>query len=422
MKDRLITASGAVAALLIVYVLFFQSTAVPVTRPVTTETGRNGYSAVAAWLSGADVRVASLRRRFDRLIGRGVARGEPPFPRRGNVLITTMPHLIPVRSSEHESLKAWLRSGNTLLLLAALDDTPEWTPDSAAGRFIDDLRVMAGTGFSVHDGSRSDDGSASARIPAQTRITLEPVPGHPLMDGVGALHGFSDAESDLWQPATGGAAGPPLMLELAVEHRTGIGAVWQRRYGSGHIIVAASGTLLTNHVVADSDAGRFLSNVLRHHLDADAAVIFDDMHQGLSAIYDPAAFYNDPRLHYTVAFLVAAWLVYLLGSSNRLAPPLPASSSPRQRDFLEALGGFMARRLDRRDAGLEMMEVWFDEVRRARGIRGREPPWAELEQTPALERATVERLRRCHERLTAGQPVDLVRLHNMLTSAREAIG
>src|SRR5690606_8819908 len=174
----------------------------------------------------------------------------------------------------------------------------------------------------------------------------------------------------------------------ASERSSGIDAAWERRLGNGHIILVASGAMLTNHIVAESDAGRFLANVVRHHVRGNGAVVFDDMHQGLSVIYDAAAFYGDPRLHRTVWFLIAAWLAYVLGSSNRLAQPAPRRGGPRQRDFLEAVGGFMARRLDSRDAGIMLMRAWFEDVKHARGLRGGDPPWAALRATPTLDAAT----------------------------------
>src|SRR5690606_32257902 len=146
MKDRLITAAGALVALMILYTLFFHPAEPPITRPVSPETGRNGYAAVSRWLGSSGCRVVSLRDRYETVIS--FQPDHPPdLPRRGNLLITTMPHLLPVRSREHDSLKAWIRSGNTLLILAALDDTPEWTPTNAS-RFLQDLQIMTGVTFS----------------------------------------------------------------------------------------------------------------------------------------------------------------------------------------------------------------------------------------------------------------------------------
>src|SRR5690606_11624248 len=158
---------------------------------------------------------------------------------------------------------------------------------------------------------------------------LDPVDGHPLMEDVERLLGHSDGESELWDVVLPESQ-PLLLLRLASERSSGLDAAWERRLGNGHIILVGSGAMLTNHVVTESDAGRFLANVVRHHVRGDGAVIFDDMHQGLSVIYDAAAFFGDPRLHRSLWFLIGAWFVYVVGSSNRLAPPVSRRSGPRQ--------------------------------------------------------------------------------------------
>jgi hypothetical protein len=421
MKDRLITAAGALLALMILYAMFFRSDERPVTRPVSTETGRNGYAAVSRWLESAGVRVVSLRDRYDTLISLDPSE-MLDIPRRGNLMITTMPHLLPIRAREHENLMAWVRSGNTLLILAALDDSPEWAPPNASRDFIEDLQIITGVRF-----RQQSEPSGSEPTPGRpptgtgTVVDLEPIEGHPLMEGVETLRGYSDGQRAMWSPILPESASM-LLLRLAAERSSGLDAGWERRYGNGHILVVASGTVLTNHLVADADAGRFLANAVHHHVNGEGAVVFDDMHQGLSVIYDAAAFYGDPRLHTTLWFLLGAWLVYVLGSSNRLAQPMDRRAVPRQRDFLEAVGGFMARRLDARDAGMMLIGEWFEDVKHARGLKGGGPPWDALRATPTLDTATYERLRRYHDALSEGEAVDLVRLHNTLRKAREAIG
>jgi hypothetical protein len=241
------------------------------------------------------------------------------------------------------------------------------------------------------------------------------------MAGVRSLQGHSDGASALWRAMN---ANPSrVVLRLGAERSTGIDAAWQLPRAEGQVLLIASGTVLANRNIGAADARHFVANLVRHHVAPDGAVIFDDMHQGLSDLYDPAALFRDPRLGYTVALVLAAWLLYLLGSSNRFGPPLAEHSAPRQKDFLAAAGGFMARRLEPRAAALLLLDEWFDDVRRARGLPARgDPPWQALEATPALSRRTFDELRRAHEILRNGRTVDLVRLHNTLKQAREAIG
>jgi hypothetical protein len=418
MKDRLITLLGALVALTVVYLLFLQRPPEPpVTRPLSMEPGRNGYLALGRWLQSEGVAVASLQERFDRL-----AAEDSGFAARGNVLITTMPHVSAVRGSERLPLAEWIREGNTLLVLAALDDTPEWSSPVGGANFLPELTGLTGLLFRQYRGTAQDDvGDDPGLVPAETAVEIEPALAHPLMAGVTSLRGFSDAPSALWSVES--AAPFRLTLRVGVERSTGIDALWQLPRDAGQVILVASGTVLANHNIGASDAREFVANLLERHLAADGTVIFDDMHQGVSRLYDAAALFRDPRLRYSAAFVLAAWLIYLLGSSNRFAPPLLAQTSPRQGDFLRAAGGFMARRLDRRAAGLLLFEEWFGEVRRARSLpQQAQPPWPELQATPTLPRSTYEELHASYERLTNGRTVNLPRLHNTLKPAREAIG
>jgi hypothetical protein len=273
-------------------------------------------------------------------------------------------------------------------------------------------------------------------VKARTTLELTRAPAaHPLLEGVKTMYGYSDLESGLWAPAPYAVGGLPV-LRLADERSSGTAALWQVGLRSGRastadapghvgatVIVSASAAVLTNRSIGQGDTRRFVANLLAHHLGPGGALIFDDMHQGLTSLYDAQAFFGDSRFHATLGFLFAAWLVWVLGSSNRLAAPRLVPDEPLQRDFLAAAGGFMARRLDRCAAGLMLMNEWFDEIRRRRGmLESRVPPWAELEATPALDRALYRELRESHERLENGRPVDMRRLHNVLQHAREAIG
>ena len=426
MRDRLVTLLGALLALAVVYALFFQRPGErPVTKPLSTEAGRNGYLALWSWLDREHVRVVSLRTRYSTL------RDDASLGKNGNVLIVTMPFRTPLRQSEIVPLQSWLLAGNTVLLLAALDDSPEWLQRADQLGFRADLTALTGLRFTtpreqaaVANGGgprRAATAAAAAPAPiaARTELELKRAGTHPLLEGVETLHAYSDDPSEIWSLRPDPSS---LVLRLATESSSGNDALWERPYGDGDIIVAASGSLLANRNIGQGDARELVRNVLRYRLGEGGAVIFDDMHQGLSSLYDAAALLRDARLRYTIWFVLAAWLVYVLGTSNRLAPPRAPRSVPKQGDFVAAAGGFMARRLDRNEAGRLLLDEWLDEVRRARGLPRGTPLWPEIESTPTLARSVYEELHSYDRTLASGAAVDLVRLHNTLLKAREGIG
>jgi len=417
-KDQLVTAIGAVLACLALYLLMFSSsTERAVTRPISEEPGRNGYLALRDWLDGEDVAVISWRERFDSLLE------DEALSATGNVMLTTLPHRQRLRLTEHPPLRAWIERGNTLLLTAALDDSPEWTSLTDGTNFFNDLQAITGLEFVVASETRkleAVDTPLSTAVAPETALRFEPLP-HPLMEGVRSLSAFSDGLSSLWRSQLRDTAGPPV-LRLAVESDFRTPAIYQLPVGQGFIFVVLSTSMLSNEQIAEADAGRFVANIIARHMDADGFFIFDDMHQGLSTLYDPAAFLADKRLHHSIIFLMAAWFLYLVGSSNRVAPVRPERGGPSQATLLAGIGGFMARRLDRVETGRLLFEDWFRDIRRHRGVRDTAPPWQVLAATPTLSKDLLTRLQDAWRKLENDVAVDLVELNNLIIKAKKAIG
>ncbi|MDX1562180.1 MAG: DUF4350 domain-containing protein, partial [Gammaproteobacteria bacterium] len=310
MRDRLVTAAGAIAACLLIYALFFNSgQQAPVTRPLSNEPGRNGYAALNDWLIGEGVPVVSWRERFTTLLD------DTTLPETGNVMLMTLPFRLNAREVEQQQLLGWVGRGNTLLLAAALNDSPEWIDALDGLSFVSDLQTIGGIPFSVASETTEsgfESQLATAFAPDEI-IRFDPLE-HPLMDGVAALQGYSDGISSAWSEDRDAFSITAPLLRLATESRYGVNAIFQRPLGAGHIIVVTSASMLTNHQIAESDAGRFVANVVRYHLNDGGAFVFDDMHQGLSSLYDDAAFYSERRLYLTIAFKNAARFAWLHGA------------------------------------------------------------------------------------------------------------
>jgi len=89
--------------------------------PVSTELRADGYQAAWRWLKSEGIPVVALHERYDRLLTGNLTRS-----RTGNILLTTLPHKLPARLGEVTQLDQWVEGGNTLIVMAALDDTPRW--------------------------------------------------------------------------------------------------------------------------------------------------------------------------------------------------------------------------------------------------------------------------------------------------------
>src|SRR6185312_4007746 len=100
----------------------------------------------------------------------------------GNVLIVTMPQRVPVRTRELEELRAWVARGNTLLILAAVEDTPLWMLGTDP-LFEDHLEAMTGLRFV----SPKAAGGTELKNLVQDRFDIQFRGLHPLMTGISHL-------------------------------------------------------------------------------------------------------------------------------------------------------------------------------------------------------------------------------------------
>ena len=414
MRDRLLTAAGALLALLALIAVSFSEYEPPPTRPTSAEAGPNGYRALHLWLRDAGIEVVSHRDRLEDLTTRYGT---------GNLLVSTAPYQAQMRTDEATELRAWVAAGNTLLLLAALNDTPNWALSFAPRSFLDDLQALTGIEFEPvleEDAARLLDAVLAPRA-----VELSPIAEHPLASGIRSLVAETDHPSAVWKVAS---AKSQKRLRIAVmaertgaakgaaegaAQREGIDAIWHIPHGRGHIVLSGLGSLFVNRNLGKADNAVFVANVIRHHLRQGSAAIFDDLHQGLSSLYDPTAFFKDRRFHASVAFVLALWFLYMVGTWNRLAKPRPPANEPGQQDFVRAVGGFFARKLGAVEAGRQLMQAAFVELA-GPGAGFERPPWARLNANPAIDRTLLGAIKADHARLQSGQRVDLLRLRRQL--------
>ena len=407
MRDRLTAALGALLALAAVVVVALADYDPPPSLPTSVESGRNGYLALRDWLHESGVATASHRHPWEALGEYGS----------GNLFLVTLPQRMSLRRGEAANMRQWVVDGYALLLMASLNDRPDWSLAAPAlGAFEADLDALAALQFEARE-ENGEDWMVGA-TGEESRLELAAVEAHPLAAGVSTLAGFTDALASVWEVAV---AHEDVRLRVAVDSRHGTDAFWHIPLGRGHIFVSALGSLFTNRAIAEADNAALFANLVRHHLAPGKAVIFDDMHQGLSAQYGPADFYRDPRLHISIAFVLALWFLYMAGMWNRLAPVRDVPEDPGQQDFVRAVGGFLARKLSPVEAGRMMFASWFSALE-GRPTRFEQPPWACLEDNPLADEALLTALKDAHARLGAGRRVPLRQLHNRICALRAATG
>jgi hypothetical protein len=435
-KDRWITlllALGALAAFYFYFVGPKESEAENHSRPLATEMRANGYFAIRRWLETEGIPVTELRQRYDWLAR---ARG---LPRHGNLLITTIPHKRVMRLAEEKALKKWLRSGNTLLVVAGIFDTPEWgVPDFSSPT---ELYQLTGLSLDTHDDAETEGGEAGAGktapaagapqdsqagpaanvfVPLEKpkRGILKPIGDHPYTRGVLAVHAISEYEAGKFDLSS--SEHEPA-LSLMADSESGLGAFWVTWIGGGTVIVSGYGSIFTNKMLAQANNADLVANIVAAQLGRRGHVIFDDMHQGATSVYDADAFFGDPRLHASFWWIIALWFVWVLGST-RLPPPAARPPPVRERGFIDATGNFFARVIGKRGAARRLFANFFNDCRRALG----EPPdgrprWAWIRGFGAITREDIDRLEALYARVEEGKRVNLVDLHNRLQHIRKQL-
>ena len=416
MKERLITLVCALGALALFFTMFLQKDGQgiggkEIPRPTTEERGGNGYHAALQWLDAEHIRAISLRDRFDKLPQR------KSLAPTGNVLIVTLPAITVFKTEEFRPLDRWVRAGNTLLVLAALSDNPDWA-FSFASMTAGDLNLLTGLEFEttrardlrVRKGAEPaprdrDNRDLASQLAAATRAltqprraTLVPNRDHAYFRGVHEGVALSDYDPQPWTvkvPYEG------FVLALGRQRETGEGAFWTRPLGNGRIVVSALGTLFTNRALGLADNAHLLANIVGADLEPRGAVLFDDVHQGLGANYDPAKFYRDPRLHETLGIVAALWLAWVLGAT-KLRVPTTRAPVPREAELVRATGGFLARVLTPAAAARRMFDHFL-----------RRWPWELLEHQTRIPPTDLQQLKSWHSQVGTAR-IPLTQLHNLI--------
>jgi len=412
-KERLVSLGLAAAALALFWILLFpKPQGVPgAPRPLTTGADEEGYEATARWLAAARVPTLALHRRFDQLADRSVSAAPA-----GNLLIMTLPYDVVLQPNEYADLDAWIARGNTVLVLAALDDTPLW--GAVSDNFIPQLQRIVRIEFTaIH--KPGTDAATEVRSSLSSLMTTEPgaielqSSGRPaLLEGVRQLQARSPLPSEQWQAKAMDSAP---VLELARRADTAEPVMWIKPAGGGALIVSAFASVFSNAVVGKKENARLLSNLIAWSLRPGGRVIFDDAHQGTMEEYDSAKFFADPRLHHTLLWLVGLWLAWVLASQ-----PLRASAAHGtgldESAMLRLTARFFAGVLRPVASAQWLLDEFFDRLRRRHGLMNSgAPPWEWLTAHAGIDGGLLDELRDFYARTHQGERVSLVRLQQVLS-------
>ena len=415
MKERWLTLLLAAGALIMFYGLMFpkaQPDFQKPSQPLSSDARSDGEQALWQWLKAEHIPVSSLRYRYDHL---GSLADVPTSS--GNVMITVMPHQLAIRKEEWQPIRRWIEAGNTLLVLAALDDTPAWCV-GPHDEFLPELRQLVHMSFSVaprDEDAASNDGRIQNGLQGllgNEVIQVERRGDHPLISGVVTVRGFSVLPAARWRAQPVRSSMPVVLLQ---RRDSGAAVAWLLSEGLGQLIVSSLASPFANGQIFQADNAQFVANIIAWSRSAHGSVIFDDAHQGLTAYYDPRAFFGDPRLHRTLVWAVLLWLAFVLG-------PLPlrnAYSLWRPVDetaLIEASGRFYSVAVPRLEVANRLFENFFNRLRRLLSLPPTGLPlWEWLQAQSRISSVERAQLQDLYAKTCAGERVDLKKLQNLLS-------
>lgn len=425
MNDRLITLFGGIASLVIIIALLLpprELTLANDSRPTTTDRGIHGLQGLRTWLEHNRIPSISLRRRYTSL------QLDPRLSDSGNLIVISIPQTTEPSRAELDALTDWIVQGNHVLLLGARNDRPPWSltggnaleslPRALGLEFTSPTTAEAGDKVGNGETSLSDNlHEAGAVLLGEDRqaLTLEPVFDHPVLEQVGSVATYRSLIHDAPQTTLAGVYGPRQTLPLLRRDNPPGVALWEFRAGAGGGWISSHPDLFGNVTLGLADNARLFANLAASALGEDGHIIFDDMHFGVSDLYDPDNFFRDPRLHNTLLFLGLFWLLYLFGYSNRLAPPVPRDAPPRASEFVEAMAGFFARRMNTVAAGRRILEHFHSDIRsRYRTADPRTPAVELLRNTSTVREDDLRELERLAQNIAHNRKTSLLRLTRII--------
>lgn len=444
MRERGVTLLLALAALAAFYGMWLRPTPTldpdaDTARPTTAERRGNGYAALFEWLSRSGIAARSFRDRYTAL-------PELTIAPRGNLLILSLPGLEVFRNDEFGALDAWVRRGNTLMICAALVDQPGW----AAGRSsstVAEIESLTGVEFETlaaraqrldrtplsqrvaerdaRDAGEEDEepsdrigellGRESKVFDEPEKIELRATGPHALLRGVRRLALETDYAAEEWSLRM---PYDNFLITLA-RAPNGEGVIFEQRLGEGRILLSSGGSLFTNRALGSDDNAQLFSNIVATVVAPGGTVLFDDLRQGLSANYDPARFYSDPRLLRTVFIVLALWLAWVLGST-RLRAPAEAANDPSEAELVRHAGNLIARTVAPHQTARSLFDDFFGQVARiarGSGLRdnaGRGELWRWLERHTAILPQEMDQLKTWYADAYAERKPPLTSLQNLL--------
>lgn len=420
MSDRIVTLGAGLLAIWLVFILLGPKPNLlepKLSQPLSNDTGKQGLLGLNRWLQQANIPTISLRKRYQKLFD------DKRLSKAGNLLIISLPQRVPARGYEGRTLQRWLKNANSVLLLVANGDRPEWSLVSQ-NQDINSILGLFDVSFEPPPKTEhqdQDSGDERQEFGDPKNLRLIPIGSHPLLTEISSIEVNYNTNLDKkWKLVKNRE--DLVILNLAIDSENDAHALWEFRRDTSHIYISRFADLFGNVSLGQGDNARLIANIIGLSLGPEGAVIFDDMHMGLSDLYDPQAFYHDPRLHRTLGFILAFWLLYILGFNNRFGPVQNAVTRRCMSSFVRATGGLFARRVHKNEIARKLIGHFHNEIRAIFSLpKTGKPVWELLQNRPKVDAKILSQFREIQNKVETGAKIDLLRLTCIIYFLRKTI-
>ncbi len=414
MWERLKTGLTAIAVLGVCIIVLLPEP--PPSMPTTLDIQKDGLAGLKQWLDHESVETVSYRHNFNELTDLELS------SKTGNLLVTTMPFKGFTTSDELRALTKWVESGNTVLILAAINEIHNWSMNTKPRSLHANIRDITGGRIVPIKKGKGFLYTNREAIGPET-LAFHPNVINALTNDVGRLAGITDQPARLHTLSIDvqSHGGYSVLAWIEVDssgQETTYPVMWSITREHGHILLSTSSSLLSNRAIGIADNRKFVQNLLHEHVAKNGTVLLDDYHQGVRDIYDVDAFWKDKRLYASMGFLVLLWFLYIIGTSPRIAPVREHKQLARQEDFVKSVGGFFARKLSKNSIGRLIISTWLKEIE-TKYAYSSEDVWMTV-RSLARDTAALEKLQTMYEKLELGYAVDLTELNNLILQVRES--
>lgn len=428
MNERIVSLLGALLALVLVVQLLIPQHPDPeklVSFPTTENRGKHGLWVLYEWLQQNNVQTLSLRNRIDSIAD------IPDMASTGNIMIISLPTRSAYRQSERSYLTEWIAAGNTILIFAGMNDAPVWTRYHYEG--TENILEIAELDYAYLEQSDDEDSTIEGDMDTprfsefldkiqqpDIDITVDTKQHHTLFTDIdflslekNQLSSFSGLENN---------SAHEVLIPFLYKDEHSNAALWLKSLKDGEVWFFTHADVVNNVRIKHRQNAQFISNFIALNLAKNGTVIFDDFHQGLTDIYDPEAFFNDPRLHTSLWFIVIFWLIYIVGHNSRFGPLETNKPTYNSLNFVSALGNFIARQCSNKTVAKELLHHFNNEVRKQRSLpANNQAVWHILEDSSAISRTLLDDFKRQCLDIENNKRFNLKQFYNQLQRIRKQL-